>query len=319
VLFLSNSKLIANASVQMPECIAGNISIKGNNIFNKNDGSESASININMWGLNGGYEHYRDTIIGNGKGKALVTIKGNTGTASFSGALNVADNIFLTHEKAIIWNRGTTSVASVGFDQFGNTYEIKSNTTNIKLIGLHYVDIGPTIRENGTLLSDKYVTYSKLESGLKNKADVSDVYSKREADDTFANISEGFTQFIGHPYSKKQLRESIDAVGIDEFEKNLKDTGWLSVGNGTSIYARQIGNIVSLQGYIELPPRDGVVFTIPADIDAPKYNVVFNTCVGDYGEMMWQSKIEGDSKECIVTRSDIGSATPISFSITYMT
>lgn len=315
---ISKSQLVTEIPVLMPKCTAGNIVINGNHIFNSKDGNDNAPICINMMGFNAGNGLYRDTVIGNGKEKAIVSIQGKTGAVSLSGNLNVANNVFLTRKSSIVWSEGTNNVATIGLNLLGNAYEFKSSAYNIDLIGLNYVNIGPTIREGGRPLSDKYVTNDKFNEDLKNKANANDVYSKREADDTFANISEGFSQFIGHPYTSQELRDSIGAASADEVEKKLKDTEWVSVGSGTSVYARQIGNIVSLQGYIDLPPREGVVFKIPDKIDPPKYNVIFNTCAGNYGERMWQSEIKGGSKDCIVTISDIDFQTTISFSITYM-
>lgn len=316
---ISKSQLATEIPMLMPKCTAGNIVINGNHIFNSKDGNDNAPIYINMMGFNAGNGLYRDTVIGNGKEKAIVSIQGKTGAVSLSGNLNVANNVFLTRKSFIVWSEGTNNVTTIGLNLLGNAYEFKSSAYNIDLIGLNYVNIGPTIREGGRPLSDKYVTNDKFNADLKNKANANDVYSKREVDETFANVDGDLSQFK-KSHTNKELRDSIGAVGTEELEEKLKDTGWVSVGDETYtfIYARQIGNIVSLQGYIELPPREGVVFTIPENIGAPKYNVVFNTHVGAYGEMMWQSVIAGGSKKCVVTRSDIGSPESISFSITYM-
>lgn len=91
-----------------------------------------------------------------------------------------------------------------------------------------------------------------------------------------------------------------------------KDTGWVLITQG--LYARQIGNMVSIQGTIRTI-HSGTLFTVPNNIDPPKYDVVF--CSGDYN--VWRTRIRGGQKKCTVEFCSAFCGKTQGFSLTYMT
>lgn len=77
--------------------------------------------------------------------------------------------------------------------------------------------------------------------------------------------------------AKKQACNKLGAAYATEYQTKLSDTGWQPCGgsNAGTIFARQIGNIVCIQGRINTARRTsntwGVCATIPNNIDPPKY------------------------------------------------
>lgn len=84
--------------------------------------------------------------------------------------------------------------------------------------------------------------------------------------------------------AKRQACRAIGAAYAEEYQPLLADTGWMHMensGSGTDtqgLFIRQIGNIVSIQGYINTARRDGsnwggIVAVIPNKIQPPRYSV----------------------------------------------
>ena len=363
VYTVSNSRLTTPLPISTPECIAGNIGIESSNIINKGHASDSACININMTGYNGGTDYYRNTYIGNGKGSAIIAITGSTGVVQINGCANIKsstvqgivlqcvhskDNVEL--RKTIVWEDSANNhIAYIGYNQtINNIFEIKNTVANIAITGLEAVDIGPAIKENGVLLSTKYATNVNLTKALEAKADTSTVYTTTQADTKFASKNGGFSQFAT-TYTKAQLRAQIEAVSASDmsdvhptkanllsdmatteekkaqirsnigaakegsFQEKLSDTGWVNItGN---IYARQIGNVVCIQGTVKTI-HSGTVFTLPNSIDAPTYDVAFSTAT-DYNSP-WTCKIVAGQKKCTMIYCNGACGKTIPISMTYM-
>lgn len=360
---ISNKGVTAAQSTTMKECIAGNMSMADSGIANTKHASDTAVININMVGYDGGATYYRNTNIGNGKGSAIISITGSTGLVQVNGRIDIKapspqalifwcaekkDNVAL--RKTIIWaDSDSNHIAHIGYNQAeNNIFEIKNTIADISILGYSAVNIGPTIKENGTLLSQKYASIANMTEVLKTKADISTVYTTSQADIKFATKNGGFTQFVG-AYTKVQLRTQIGAVSSDDvaatyptkenllsdmatteekkeqirqnigaakadsYQAKLLDTGWVNVAG--EIYARQIGNIVSIQGSFKTI-HSGTVFSLPNSIDAPKYDVSF--CTVTSSKDPWVCRLPAGKKDCIVTYCDGGCKEVISFSMTYM-
>ncbi len=360
---IDNNGLNTEFPAKVKECIAGNISIEGSNIFNKGHASNSACININMSGYNGETTYYRNTYIGNGKGTAILSILGGTNAVNINGKLSIRSTPIeaitlqstsskenLALRKIIEWKDvNEVQIAYIGYNSVeNNVFEIRNSIANISIMGYDAVDIGPVIKENGQLLSVKYVTATKLNELLEHKADTSVVYTQTQADDKFATKNGGLSQFA-KTYTKEQLRKQIEAVSASDvsnshpaisnllsdmattedkksqicknigaaregsYQAKLSDTGWIIItGN---IYARQIGNIVCIQGKVTTK-HSGTVFTLPNLIDAPKYDVAFSTAT-DYNSP-WTCKISGGQKQCNITYCNGACGKTIPISMTYM-
>ena len=93
--------------------------------------------------------------------------------------------------------------------------------------------------------------------------------------------------------AKKIACKQIGAAYAEEYQTKITDTGWLQMENSGSatdtrtLYVRQIGNIVSIQGTINTSKRDGdawggIIAILPNKISAPKYGVRTSHC--DYND-----------------------------------
>ena len=77
-----------------------------------------------------------------------------------------------------------------------------------------------------------------------------------------ANMS--YTMSLPTAEAKRQACRAIGAAYAEEYQPLLADTGWMHMensGSGTDtqgLFIRQIGNIVSIQGYINTARRDGI-------------------------------------------------------------
>ena len=360
---ISNQGIATSLPITMKECMAGNISVTGNDIVNKGHASNTACININMTGYAGGTEYYRDTFIGNGKGSAIIAITGSSSVVQINGRVNIKsstvqalilqcshskDNVAL--RKTIVWSDSNNDhIAYIGYNQTANNlFEIKNTVANIAITGYDAVDLGPAIKENGVLLSTKYALVANMTKALGLKADSSTVYTTTQADTKFAAKNGGFTQFVG-PYTKAQLRTQIEAMSASDvanlhptkanllsdmatseekkaqirqnigaakegtYQSKLSDTGWVTVSG--NIKARQIGNIVCIQGQV-YTYHSGTIFTLPNSIDAPKYDVAFSTAT-DHNSP-WTCRIAGGQKKCTIVYCSGACDKTISFSMTYM-
>lgn len=89
---------------------------------------------------------------------------------------------------------------------------------------------------------------------------------------------------LGSTEAQRQVCRTLGAAFAADYQPVLVDTGWLQMagsGSGTDtrgFFVRQIGNIVSIQGYINTARRDGsnwggIVALIPNTIQPPRYSV----------------------------------------------
>lgn len=258
------------------------------------------------------------------------------------------------YQQYIEWqDSASVSMAQLGYlDNNNMIFTIKNLIGSILINGVGGVNIGPSIMENGTQLSAKYASKSATETALGKKANTTDVYAKTDtysrtqANETFAAKSGGFSQFIVGANTaevlcnqigamrqtdldnyvrkdkflsdmaltdaqKATVRENIGAAAKNEVQK---DTGWVSI-SGTTLYARQIGNIVCIQGLLKLM-HSGQAFAIPNNIQAPRYAVGYDAPM-PYSNTYWSCRINAGEKACNVVRCNAHDNT-VPISITYM-
>ena len=93
--------------------------------------------------------------------------------------------------------------------------------------------------------------------------------------------------------AKKLACRNLGAAYAEEYQTKLPDTGWIQMLNSGSrtdtrnLYARQIGNIVCIQGTINSSRVDGsnmggTIAILPNNISAPKFGLKNSLC--DYNE-----------------------------------
>lgn len=346
--------------VATAKATVGRVEISGNNLYSLNPGTNSGILNINVSGTPA---IFQTTNIGDGKGNVLFSVIGSTKSiianiSSFTIAGSTSTGLILKSDKAkvdvdyqksIFWQDANAETCGfIGYSSaVENFLELKNNIGNVHIVGKESVNLYPAIKENGVLLSEKYVLSTTFTTELQKKVDTDKVYTKTVADGRFSQITKGFAPFVG-PTSAAKLREQIGAIGADglsdyvqkgqfladmatndankakirqnigaaaagDFQPKLQDSGWKRIGS-TNLYARQIGNIVSIQGTIQ-NIHSGTLFTLPNGIEAPTHDVGFSWNVTYSGS--WAGKIAANSRECKVTYCNAHGNT-IPFSITYM-
>lgn len=346
----------------------GAITIVGGNIYNSTDSANDGAVNINMIGHLGALNTFRDTVIGDGKGVEVFRVNGSKKTAAVYGELCVnnsnavgirlqssllKDNVNLT--KVVRWEDADgVSMANVGFVSNSNQlFSIDNLISNVAITGVSYVNLGPEIREDGIALSKKYLTVDAFDKYAKGAALTEDVYTSTQADEQFAKLANGLSQFLSDDKNKSELRSEIDAVSMkevsdkhptldkllsdmatseaaakkicenigaaskDEVQLKLKDTGWIDMENGFK--ARQIGNIVSIQGAVSPTTimTGERLFTLPNNIDGPTHPVEFHHALGR--NVVWSSTFANGQKWAHVMWKDSSYVIrTINYSLTYM-
>lgn len=281
-----------------------------------------------------------------------MIVRNNASLAQIFRGTEAKSNV--AYRQYVEWqDSASVSMAQIGYlDNNNMIYTIKNLIGSILINGEGGVNIGPYIMENGTQLSAKYASKSTTETALGKKANATDVYaktdtySKTQANETFAAKSTGFSQFIVGANTaevlcsqigamrqtdldnyvrkdkfladmvltdaqKATVRENIGAAAKNEVQK---DTGWVNI-SGTSLYARQIGDIVCIQGLLKLM-HSGQAFAIPNNIQAPRYAVGYDAPM-PYSNTYWSCRINSGEKACNVVRCNAHDNT-VPISITYM-
>ena len=253
---------------------------------------------------------------------------------------------------AIAWTDSVSAVmARVGFlDTDNQIFSIASANHSISINGYQTVNIGPAIMENGQLLSEKYAIQTDMTDALNKKADSDKVYSTTQADEKFATKSGGLLQFVNDTNDaaacrqhigalgtddlsayakisdyladmaktendKQRIRTNIGAAGINDYQPKLTDSGWIRVSDKGSLYARQIGNMVCIQGKLTTI-KSGTAFYIPNSIAAPTYDVAVT--IAPYDKRNWGCAIKAGTRTCFVTVCDGTEGRTTEFSLTYM-
>lgn len=212
------------------------------NIYNGTDATSEGRVNINLIGYNGATSYYRNTVIGNGRGSAVVSINGANQSVQIDGLTTIASGesgkglvlkgakskTSVNIQKMITWEDVNASVmAQMGFTEtLDASFRIYNSLSNVAIYGASnsYVDIGPVIKENGQSLADKYVQVSILDTLAKS----ADVFSKTDSDDRYSLVSDGFSGYINAGQSQETLRTQIDAVGNSDLNGYLKKSEYLA-------------------------------------------------------------------------------------------
>lgn len=340
--------------------MGGNLCLADSGIINSSS-AEDSTLEINMHGYGGEDSYYRTVKIGDGRGGILLSLSPTEKIvkatlplviASQSKLLTLQDSL---HSKSngdcsamIQWVDKDGAELGVAGYRGDNTLRIKNAAGSIDIVGTDTVNIGPAIKENGVLLTEKYVLQSSFNIEMEKKASNSDIYNRTTSDGRFANLNNGLSQFIGKngatqsslrnqisavsladvvatcpkltnhlsdmaktESDKEKIRTNIGAAKADSYQPKLSDTGWLKVNGQNSVYARQIGNMVSIQGLLLMHDEsDGPLFTLPNGISSPIYGVSWRS-----GSWKFGAYINGSSRQCLASCEESknhGNATNIS-------
>lgn len=360
---ISFNKQISNRSSD--GTALGSIVVSNGNFYNNTAAADGGEININVVGYQGAKSYTRNTNIGDGKGNNVFSVIGTTKEIVGYGTLTLsndnADGIVFKSslassntqlQKSIIWkDRDNVVIGQLGYTSNADQiFRINNTLASVDITGVSFVNIGPAIKENGVLLRNKYVIKTDLDRLITGKANASDVYSKTDADSTFAKKANGLSQFITTEHTaaklreeigavsssdvagyavkskfladmatsneaKKKIRENIGAASTGDFQAKLKDSGWAQCSGQLGLYVRQIGNVVSIQGTIRTV-HSGTVFTVPNSIDAPTH-AVFKS-ISFNNSRNWSCQLAGGSRNCTVIFCNGSCYKDTPFSMTYM-
>ena len=365
IISISQNGISLTQPLTVGKSVMGSVTCNADHIYNSGTGSDNGTLYINYKGYNDDNVYYRNTVIGNGKGNAIISINGKNSIVNLSGTLisesALPTGLVLKHStlqqnntslsKIINWlDASDSQMAYVGFGSTAdNVFYIHNRIANVCINGLSAVNLLPAIMENGVLLSNKYVQKTDLATQMQNKADVTSVYSKSDAESKFADKTLGLSQFITGSNTKETLRSQIGAIAIGalddvprtskyladmaktetdkkkicenigaarsgDFQPKIPDTGWIKI-SGTDLYARQIGDHVCVQGNAVTVHTGKTMFTLPNQISAPRYDVAFRASLDCNCD--WGCKIAGGSKNCTVIYCNHHGKT-ISLSFSYM-
>lgn len=251
---------------------------------------------------------------------------------------------------AISWRDSLNNVmARIGFlSTTDQVFSISAPSYNLSIIGHTNVNIGPAIMENGKLLSEKYVLATTFTTELGKKANVANVYTTTQANDKFAAKAGGLSQFVSASVTaadcrshigaigqndlssyaklanclsdmatsdalKQKIRTNIGAAGVGDFQPKLTDSGWKWIKD--TLYVRQIGNIVCIQGSTKTV-HSGTVFTIPNTIAPPSHSIKHT--IAFENKKSWVCKIAAGQRACTVVYCSGSCGKSTEFSITYM-
>lgn len=217
---------------------SGNLTIANNHIYNDGYASDNAAVNINMWGYNSGNAYYRDTIIGNGKNQAVMSITGKTKSVIFNGEVNIAYAgipFTLSHptlsksDKALmsycLWrDKNGDGIAMMGYiNSTDFNWHIKNNIGHIQIDNDMYVT--GSLYVKGTDILSSLVSNSVFNTAIDKKANVCDVYAKTEVDQMFIKRTDSIDIFVsqagGGDNGKASVRAAIGASSIADFNNAL--------------------------------------------------------------------------------------------------
>lgn len=316
---ISDSRIGTQLSITMKECIAGNISVKTNEIYDKGTLSNTGSVRINMIGYNGGNSYYRDTIIGDGKGTAILSITGSTKDVRLNGLLDINSpdktSVRLKKNKIIEWrNDGETQIAHIGYFADSNL-SIANIIAGINIAGVGFVNIAPAIKENGVLLSDRY---AKKDSGLSQFVNTNNTQTilcnqigaatkqevtalSNQMNNLYAKKAKLLSDMAITPTDKKTIRDNINAEEKGVCQPKVNDSGWLSPVDCGSVLVRQLDSVVHIHGLLRVSKNDigKTVFTLPDSI-----GVLDDMChiysMDNSGEATAIFALTGRSRTCVL-------------------
>lgn len=266
---LSSKGFVGSSLIGFPQVNAGNIRCTDSGIYNYGSISDDGVLNINLVGYNGGITHYRNTVIGDGKGNGILEINGKSHQGKLYGDLLISSSVAAllkirhsslaktdkTLQSYLNWqDKNGASIASLGyvstedFDFYvSNSIGAVRISSDTYIAGKLYVD-GVDVMAIMTGKTD-------LADALKNKANVSDVYSKIDADKIFVKKTDGIGIFVtnagGGETGKASVRNAIGAASTSDFNnavqksqlfKDIVSEGLPAVSDGNytaSLKARQ--------------------------------------------------------------------------------
>ena len=251
---------------------------------------------------------------------------------TFSGNVSIGGTLNVTGQTTV----GSIKVNAITSTQ--GTFSITDTNGNINITAGtgKAVNIGPAIKENGTLLTEKYVQKSSLANWVFSPNPPASGMSQSQCDARYARLANGLSQFIQgantaavllgqiggisqttadsryaklgnyladmatSENAKSMIRRNIGAAKAGSFQALLNDTGWIKVKD-PGLYVRQWGNIVTIEGSVYAKSNNETLITLPTTVNAPGKD--FAIVISDDGasdtpaNYQTRLKMQGGSKD----------------------
>lgn len=227
---LTSSGFVASVPFTATTLSSGTIRCGSSDIYNNGTATDAGAIQLNMLGYGGGNSYYRDTIIGNGKNSAVLTITGKTRQCTLSGDLVISSSnaaaFKLVHsslaksdktlQSYINWqDKNGDTIATLGYtSKTDSDLYIQNKLGSVRVDNDMYVT--GSLYVGGVDIMSVLVGKGDMFLALSGKANISDVYSKSAADNTFIKRTESINVFVdgagGGEAGRKSIRDSIGAA-----------------------------------------------------------------------------------------------------------
>jgi hypothetical protein len=246
IMQVEGESVVVSMPAQFGTATIGDITISSDCIINNSSALDTGTININLGETTSAY--YRNTVIGNGKGTALLNVVGKTGAITANGelvaaktgknGLTVKNGSYTCANAALLasiaWkDRNDQVFGTIGYITDSDKAFIVQNTVgDLRFQANGIADFACDIKENGELLSTKYTTSTTFEA-------------EKEAVDAH------FTKL------EKEMFTLVD---------------WTTLGN-TGVKVKQMGSVVNIVGVITSGLADGL--TLPETIAAPTETIAW--------------------------------------------
>ena len=234
---LTESGFVVSVPITSSIINAGAICIDNNDIYNCDTTSNDGALRINMLGHNGSNGYYRDTFIGDGKNTTVLTIRGQQRLCQLSGSLAIftsqASPLNITHntmtktdkrlQSYINWQDSNgNNIAQFGYTSAtDNNMYIHNKIGNVHINGDTYIE--KSLYVGGLDVMAIMATKTDVTLGLRDKADVSSVYTKADADKIFIKRADGIGVFVreagGGETGKQAVRTEIGAASLSDMDK----------------------------------------------------------------------------------------------------
>lgn len=232
----SGINLYVSVSAANYGIMAGNTAVKSNHIYNSGTASDTGTLNINLLGYNGGSSYYRDTVIGNGKGEAVLSITGSTKSSIFNGAVAVsnADDYGLTLKHSglaktdkgllhsVAWkDKNDVVIATAGYISNADyDWYIHNEIGNVVVSNDMYVT--GKLYVGGVDLLSTLVGNSDFNTAMSGKVDSGEVYTKTESDSRYFKKTDSINTIVSTLGGASTVRNAIGAVSSEALDDTLQ-------------------------------------------------------------------------------------------------
>lgn len=206
-----------------------------------------------------------------------------------------------------------------------DSYTVGQRNTVASNLGVYTKDEANGIFVVPSKQWDEYITYLTSNQGKTtdeakgilrakiNAASTSDLNLYLKKDALLGDLS------VADENAKKTICNKVGAAYAQDFQAKISDTGWIAL-SATGLYARQIGNTVSIQGDCNaIWGSNTTAFELPNQIMPPAYSVWF-TCPqpGKWDNARsFTAMISGGSRKCMVINNSV-EGLRMAFTLTYM-